>query len=1061
MMIRQLMLRVQNWSLTTTKLVWVRGCGASCACSFFFFLIDLKNIDVRIFLAFIISCCCVTSLFGQSFGITGTVRDTEGELLAGASVVRVGSSMGTVTDADGRFSISVPVGSTLRVSFIGYRSADVVVNSNAPIEVTLEMDADVLDDVVVIGYGTVKKSDLTGAVATVKASEFINTAISGIDQGLQGKVSGLVVGTSSGQPGASSSIRIRGTTSIMGKNEPLYVIDGIFIDAENSLSGSTAPSVNPVSNINPNDIESIEVLKDASATAIYGARGANGVILVTTKRGAKGAPSISLNYTKSYQELRKKIPMLNAAQLAILGNEATDNAGAPRRLIYASPTNLGVGTDWQDQIFRIAPMDNLQIAARGGSDNTSYAISGNYFKQAGIILNSDFTKGNIRINLDQKLSNKVTLGTTINMTRSSLWGVVTDSEGAMPSSVTSWALAFNPGLPVFDDNGEYTFENNTAEPGAGNPVADIEKTKRVTNSTRLFGNIFATWNISKDLLFKTSIGTDAFFVNEKSFVPNDVRRGEASNGQAALSEQRSLNWLLENTMTYNKSFGDHRINAVVGHTLQKNDQEFLFVATSDFDDNRLGFNAIHVGADKTLIFNGTSGWAMQSFLGRINYVLKEKYLITGSVRVDGSSKFGPANRYGTFPSLAIAWRLHEEPFLSNVRSISELKWRVGWGVVGNEGIPPYSYLGLLETTEAYFGENEIAKGSGPSTMQNDKLKWETTSQFNTGVDVGVVAGRIRLTGDLYYKKTTDLLLRTPVPYTTGYPDAIFNVGSMENKGFELALNTVNTTGDVKWNTSLTYAVNRNKVLDISGANVVPDPVLGITGWTAVKEGMPIGTFYGYETNGIIQLGEDPESVPYFVDYEPSHGDRKYVDQDKNGVLNEEDKVVLGNSNPDFSYGISNNVTYKNFSLSVFIQGVHGNEVVNFNKFGLESFDGNQNNSTAALERWTPTNPSNTYPRANVSPRINTLSDHHVEDGSYMRVKDITLAYNFASLLSKTKFRFTQLQFFISAKNLITVTNYTGYDPEVNRFFSTPLMYGADLGTYPTTKIYSTGLNISF
>jgi TonB-linked SusC/RagA family outer membrane protein len=1017
---------------------------------------------VKIYLTFIITCCCIGSLVAQSVEVNGTVRDDTGELLAGASVVRVGTSIGTVTDGDGKFSISVPVGSTLRVSFIGYKPSDVTISSGDPLNITLAMDAGMLDDVVVIGYGTAKKSDLTGSVASVKSEDFINTAISSIDQGLQGKVSGLVVSMSSGQPGAPSSIRIRGTNSINGNNEPLYVIDGVFIVPEINVGAVTGPSLNPLASINPNDIESIQVLKDASATAIYGTRGANGVILVTTKRGKKGAPSISINYTKSYQELRHKIPMLNAAELAVLGNEATDNAGAPRRLIYASPTNLGVGTDWQDQIFRVAPMDNLQVSARGGSESTSYSISANYFKQDGIILNSDFTKGNLRINLDQRLSDKVSIGTSLNLTRSTLWGVVTDSEGAIPSSVTSWALAFNPGLGVYDDEGEYTFENNTAQPGAGNPVADIHKTKQVSNSTRLFGNVFATWDMMKDLQFKTSIGTDAVFANEKSFVPNDIRRGEASNGQAALAEQRGYSWLLENTLNYKKTFGNHRVDAVVGHTLQKYVNEYLFVATSDFDDNRLGFNAIQVGADKTLIFNGKSGWALQSFLGRINYNLKEKYLFTASARIDGSTKFGVGNKYGTFPSLAFAWQINEEPFMNNVSFLNELKWRVGYGVVGNEGIPPYSSLGLLETTEAYFGENDIAKGSGPASRQNDQLKWETTSQFDTGFDVGLFSDRVTLVVDFYYKKTTDLLLNAPVPYTSGYASSYFNVGSLENKGFEIALNTVNTTGEIKWNTAINFALNRNKVLDLnSDEGVIPDPMLGITGWTAVQEGTPVGTFYGYKTNGIIQLSEDPESIPYFVDYEPSHGDRKYIDKDKSGVLDENDKFILGNATPDFSFGFTNNVTYKDFSLSVFIQGVSGNEIVNFNKFGLESFDGNQNNSTAALDRWTPTNPSNTYPRANVSPRVNTLSDHQVEDGSYLRVKDITLSYNFARLLANEKFRFTQFQFFVSAKNLLTITSYSGYDPEVNRFINNPLRFGADFGSYPTTKIYSTGLNIVF
>lgn len=1004
---------------------------------------------------------CAHVAQAQPFTIFGTVSD-KNEPLVGAAIYQLGTSNGTVTDVNGKFRLQVDGEATLRVSYIGYTAQEISVKSNQSLNIILEEDNNQLDEVVVIGYGSVKKSDLTGSVATVKAEDFVNTAISSLDQGLQGKVAGMVVNMSSGQPGAPSSVRIRGTSSINGNNEPLYVIDGVFIVPETNVGAVTGPSLNPLSNINPADIESIEVLKDASATAIYGTRGANGVIIVTTKRGKRGTTVVSVNYTASVQELRKKIPMLNASQLAILGNEATDNGGAPRRLIYASPTNLGVGTDWQDQIFQLAPMNNVQISARGGSEMTTYSISANYFDQQGIITNSDFTKGNLRINLDQKLNQKVSIGTSLNINRSLLHGVVTDAESAIPSSVTSWALAFNPGLSVYDDNGDYTFENNTSQPAVGNPVADINKTKQLSTSTRLLGNIFATWDITNALRFKSSIGTDAVFTGEKSFIPNDVKRGVASNGQAAIANQQGINWLFENTLSYNKKFGVHSINAVIGHTLQAYKNDFLFTATSDFDDNRLGYNAIQVGSNKTLLFNGSSGWQLQSFLGRVNYNLKEKYLFTASARVDGSSKFGTGNKYGLFPSLAFAWRIKDESFLASSKLITDLKLRTGYGVVGNEGIPPYSSLGLLETTEAYFGETEIAKGSGPASRQNNALKWETTSQFDMGVDLGIFDNRITLVADLYYKKTKDLLLNAPVPYTSGFDYAFFNVGTMENKGLEIALSTVNSTRAIKWNTSFNISFNRNKVLNLNSDEGIPsDPLLGINGWTSIDAGQPIGTFYGYQTNGIIQLGEDPTKVPRFVDYAPTYGDRKYVDQNGDGVLNEFDKIVLGNANPDFSYGFNNTISYKNISLNFFIQGVYGNQIVNFNKFSLESFDGNQNNSTAALNRWTPTNPSNEFPRANVSPRVNTLSDHQVEDASYLRLKNITLSYDLAKIMSRRNIKMSTFSFFVSAKNLITITKYSGYDPEVNRFIKNPRSFGADFGSYPSTKIFSTGLNVVF
>lgn len=998
----------------------------------------------------------------QMFTVSGTVSDAK-EVLVGASIQQKGANTGTVTDINGKFSLQVPAGSTILVSFIGYLAKEIVINSSSELIIILEEDADLLSEVVVIGYGTVKKSDLTGSVSSVKEVDFRNTAILSIDQGLQGKVPGMVISMGSGQPGAASSVRIRGTSSINGNSEPLYVIDGVFIVPEQSIGAVNGPSLNPLATINPADVESVEVLKDASATAIYGTRGANGVVLVTTKRGKKGPAVITFNYTKSFQKLRKKMPMLNAAELAVLGNEAADNEGVPRKSIYASPVNLGVGTDWQDQIFEVAPMDNFQIAARGGSENSTYAISANYFVQQGIIKNSDFTKGNVRINLDQKLTKKLGLGTSININRNTLQGVVTDAESAIPSSVTSWALAFNPGLGVYDSNGEYVFENNTAQPAVGNPVADINSTEQVVTSNRILGNIFLTWDITKELQFKSSIGTDAVFSTEKAFIPNNIKRGQASNGQAAIGKQEGLNWLLENTFSYAKKFGIHQINAVIGHSLQAYDNSFLFTATSDFADNRLGYNAIQVGADKTLIFNGTGGWQLQSFLGRVNYNLMEKYLLTVSARVDGSSKFGVGNKYGTFPSFALAWRIKEENFLKDIQAISDMKWRIGYGVVGNEGIPPYSSQGLLETTEAYFGENEIAKGSGPASRQNDALKWETTSQFDLGLDIGFLNNRLNLIADVYYKETKDLLLNAPVPYTSGFAYSFFNVGSLENKGLEIAINSVNIDKEViKWTSSFNIGFNKNKVLELNSEEGIPgDPLLGINGWTSITAGQPIGTFYGYKTDGIIQLGEDLSSIPHFADYTPTYGDRKYVDKTTDGILTEDDMVVLGNANPDFSFGFNNTVAYKKFTLSFFIQGVYGNEIVNFNKFSLESFDGNQNNSTAALKRWTPDNPTNEYPRATVSPRINTMSDHQIEDGSYLRLKDITFSYELSDLLSKMKVKVKSFSFFVSGKNLVTITNYSGYDPEVNRFIKNPRSFGADYGTYPTTKIFSTGLNITF
>lgn len=1019
---------------------------------------------MRFLYTLIIACLFHLSAYAQTKNISGTVTDgTIG--LPGASIIVQGSSSGTVTDMNGQFVLEVQEGSTLKVSFIGYQDQEILVTQASQYEIVLKEDAQQLDELVVVGYGSVKKRDVTGSISSIKPAEMMNTVVSSVDQGIQGKAPGVVVTFGSGQPGSGSTIRIRGTSSILGTLEPLYVIDGVPISNPQNVGAVSGPSLNPLETINPSDIESIEILKDASATAIYGTRGANGVIMVTTKRGKEGQTKVDIGYSASIQQIRNKIPMLNAAQLAELGNEAADNAGVDRRTIYASPVNLGVGTDWQDEIFRVAPMHNVQAAVRGGSATTNYSISANFFTQDGIIIESNFTKANFRLNLDQKISEKVKVGTSLNLNRSVLQGVVTDSESAIPSSVTSWALEFNPGLSVYDEDGNFTYKNNTNSPPVGNPVADAMSTDQQSNSTRILGNIYLEWEIIKNLKFKTFASEDAYFNKEQSFVPNDVLRGQ-EKGQAAIANANGLSWMLENTLSYDYSFGQHKINALIGHSLQAKRNEFLFAATSDFDDNRLGYNAIQAGKEKTLLINGVSSEGLQSFLGRVNYSLNDKYLITMSARIDGSTKFGPGNRYGVFPSLGAAWRIYEESFLNSSDLISDMKIRFGIGRVGNEGIPAYQYLGLLETTEAYFGENEVAKGSGPASPSNDDLKWETTDQIDLGVDLGVFDNRLTMTADLYFKKTKDLLFPAPLPYTSGFKSAILNIGNLENRGLEFSFNSVNMDAEFRWNTSFNIAFNKNKITSTSNGSglqgdVPADPLLGINGWTKIEVGQPINNFYGYQSDGIIQQGDDLSQVATFADYPAQAGDRRYVDQDDNGRLDEGDIVLLGNANPDFSYGIGNDFSYKGWSLNIFFQGIYGNEVANFNRFSLESFDGTKNNSTAALERWTPENPTNDYPRANADPRRNnTFSDIQVEDGSYLKLRNVTLAYSFSSKLL-TRLKMSSFKIYASGKNLWVLTKYTGYDPEVNRFGQNPLQSGVDFGSYPTTKIFTLGANITF
>lgn len=1005
--------------------------------------------------------------FAQEREVSGTVYNQDQEPLPGVNIVVKGTTQGTTTNASGEYTIQVPGPDAVLVySFVGMVPREKMVGDKDLINVTLKPSEVGLDEVVVVGYGKVKKSDLTGSVSSVKAEEIENTSLTSIDQGLQGRIPGMVVTQTTGQPGAATTIRIRGTTSLTGRNEPLYVIDGVPVlsDASKNRTGAVkGPAVNPLASINPADIESVEVLKDASATAIYGARGANGVVLITTKQGEKNSDQFSFDAYYGIQQISRKIPMLNARQLAELGNEAADNAGVDRRSIYASPANLGEGTNWQDEIFRMAPIQNYQLSYRGGGNQTTYAMSANFFDQKGIIIGSQFSKASLRVKVNRDLAEGIHIGGNVNYTRSVSDGVITDEEGGTPSSITSWALAMNPALSPYTEEGDYLYENNTNTPATGNPVADALENENKTTTSRLLANAHLQVDILEGLNFKSSFGADLLQNKEQSFIPNFLKRAESNNGQAGVGDTYNYNWVWENTFNFNRDFGDHSFNAVAGQTMQAFKSDFNYTATTDFEDNRLGYHSIQSGAQESMVFSGYRAWQMLSFLGRVNYTYKDRYLLTVSGRVDGSSKFGEGNRYGFFPSFALGWNIHKEPFMSEMDEISNLKLRMSYGVTGNQGIPAYKSHGLLEVTEAYFGESVIAKGTGPQTLANEELRWESTTQYNVGVDLGLWDNRIDVTLDAYLKQTSDLLLNAPTPHYLGYASAFRNVGNLENKGVELSLTAYPISeSNYSWMSSFNISRNENLVTNLAGGEegLVGQPLLGITGWTRVTEGTAVGTFYGYETNGIMQSDEDPSNIPYFAGFQPEPGVRKYVDQNGDGVLNEDDRVKLGNAAPDFSFGWRNNFSYRNWSLNVYLQGVYGNEIVNFNRFGLESLDGRRNNSIKALQRWQPDDPSNKYPKADATPHSKVLSDHQVEDGSFVRVKDITLKYQLPGEVTG-RINMESASVYVSAQNAFTLTNYFGYDPEVSRFANDPLSRGADYGSYPHARQFMIGLRTRF
>ena len=1010
----------------------------------------------------------------QSKIITGKITSSLGDPIAGASVQVKGSSVGTSANDKGEFSITVPVARpTLVISNVGYKAKEVSVKNQSNINIVLEEDKNELSQVVIIGYGSVKKSDLTGSVSSIKANELKAVPVTSFDQAMQGRAAGVQVTQTSGKPGSEASIRIRGTSSINAGNEPLYVIDGLLVssDGGDMTTGVTlGPRIGALSAINPSDIESIEILKDASATAIYGSRGANGVVLITTKRGKAGKGTVSFDMYYGQQEVAHKLDVLNAAQFANFVNDAKLNAGVTP--IYVNPKNLGEGTDWQAQLFRRAPMASYQLSFSGGDEKTKYSISGGYFDQDGIIINSNFKRYTFRANLDRELSGKLTVGTSISYANINSTGVLTNNGTIVPG-VVSAALLFNPVLPVYDStvNGGYTFENDRGKT-LGNPIADAKEYNSYTTSSRILGNFYAKYKVTNDLEFKSSFGIDGFTQKESSFGPNFLKRTQASMGEAALGTVQGLTWLNENTLTLNKDWGGKQaVNALLGFTTQQFKNESLFAYAFDFPDSRTGYHNIAAGLKPQKSSNGESQWSLISYLGRINYSLFDKYLFTATGRIDGSSKFADGKKYGFFPSGAFAWKAIKEDFMQDVKFISDLKFRASYGVIGNQAIPPYQSLALIGPYgEGVFNSPngaEVYTGLEPLSYVNTNLKWESTKQLDLGVDVSFFQNRLAVTADYYQKKTFDLLLSTPIPTTSGFSSTVLNVGNIVNKGFDFDIRSINTQGHFKWNTSLNLSVNRNTITNL---NTETDILL--MGGSLLRKGQPVGTFYGYIFDGIFQTDQEAASSPVLVGQEPGSanpasiakaGDRKYRDINNDGKIDANDRTLLGSAQPDFTFGFNNSFSYKNIELTVFFQGSEGNKMANFNNLDLLNFTG-QNNvlAEAGLNRWTPDNHSNKYPRAlsTGSLDVGVFSSAIVEDASYLRLKNITLAYRVPEyIINKVKIK--SLRVFAGATNLWTLTNYSGYDPEANTYGQSTTLIGIDAGGYPQARTYTLGVNVGF
>lgn len=993
-----------------------------------------------------------------TFTVQGIVTDQSGEPLIGVNIQVKGTNKGTASDFDGHYVLEdIDENAILVISYIGYQTLEIPVAGNSTLNIVLLQDSQLLDEVVVVGYGTQKKSDVTGSITRVGESEIRLTPVVDVNKALQGHSAGVLITQNAGDPGAGSTIRIRGTSSINASNSPLYVLDGY------PLEGSD------ISFIDPSSIQSIDILKDASATSIYGSRGSNGVVLITTKKGTEGKTRISLDSYYGIQSIRHKIPLLNGEQYAEFINEARINGGGEAYFDGSSPerplpTAIGKGTDWQDEVFQTAPIQQHSLSILGGTNQTKFSIIGSLYDQDGIIINSGYNRYSIRANIDHEINEFVILGISLAGSRSNNNAARTATGGGVSGGITNAALNFAPSFPVYDENGTY-YKNKGSLNGSlvDNPVALANEVTNQSLRHRFLSNIYAEIKFLKDFKFRTSWGGDIGSSKTNNYFSRLVVLGEGQNGVASISEGTSENWLSENTLTYSKWFNDiHDFNALIGYTIQQTHYESLTATAENFNSDFSLYYNLGSGSTLKAPASGESTHMLISYLGRINYSYANRYLLTATVRRDGSSRFAPNNKFGIFPSFALGWKILNEPFIGQLNRISDLKLRMSYGTTGNEGIGDYRFMSLIGTH--YYplglGNPETRAGNAPSSLSNESLSWEKNTQLNIGLDFEV-ANNFFVVADYYNSITSDLLFSVNIPSSSGYSSSLQNIGELQNKGFELGVGGHLSRNAFKWESRINLSYNENKVLKLDGR---PQFTTGggighlvVSNTVLLDVGHSVGNFYGLKKIGIFNSEEEIAGSAQ-VNAQP--GDIKYEDINQDGIINEADRTVIGNGNPKYFGGFNNTFYWHNFKLNVFLQGAFGNEILNFQRFDLYNLNGNNNQSIEILDRWTPTNTNTDIPRANSRGGSRTFSSFHVEDGSYLRVKNITLGYDFnRNILNKL--HLSKLNIYCTLQNWFTVTKYTGYDPEINYFGTSAINQGMDYQSYPSSKTVLFGLSIGF
>lgn len=1014
------------------------------------------NLTKKILLALYVVLISFVEMSAQH-KVNGTVTDDKGQAVPGVSVIEKGTNNGTITNLEGRYNIVLTSEKpTLSFSFIGFKNEDEVVEGRTSIDVILVEDVIGLDEVVAVGYGTMKKSDLTGAIVSLKSEDLQASNPQSLDQALQGRAAGVHVSTTSAAPGGTANIRIRGTNSLLSDGNPLYIIDGFPMEAAD------------INNFNVNDIKSVEVLKDASSTAIYGSRGANGVILITTDAGKVSKPKFSFNSNIGFQELYRSVDLLNGEEFADIFNEyLVLNGDAPyydgSHRNRPAPEDVGKGTDWFDQITKLGFLQNYNLSVQGGSKSNKYRVSAAYYNHDGVIIGGDFTRYNLNINNDIQLNKWIKVRTNLFLSRADTNGSgdrtgLEGKEGTLNS-----AMKMSPVIPVYDEHGNY-FPNDF--PGAQsneNPVAYANETLNNTIADNVLANLALQLTPIKDLQVRIKLGTNIKHQQNNYYLSSKTIEGGKVNGQATIANAKTNYWINENVVTYKKKLKKHKLNFTGGFTMEERNWENNRMTGTGIPADEFSYAGISYAevVGQPIVLKTKS--SLMSVLARLSYNFNDRYLLTLTNRTDGNSGFAEGNKWGNFPSVSGAWRISQEGFMKDSETISNLKLRVGYGITGNSRIGNYRSMSLMNNDRYVLGGGTVS-GLSPSTIGNTDLKWETTEMYNIGVDFGLLNNRMSLTAEAYYKYTSDMLMSFDIPGTSGYKKAYINAGELENKGMEFSVFVrIFDNAKFKWNLDANIAFNRDKVIKLyNDQPLIID--LGDKQSITITEGKPIREFKGSDVLGVFKdwnevnshIWVNPETgEEQLIQANAQPGDLKYADNSNDGKINSDDNVVYGSAFPDYTFGINNQIKYANFTLDLFINGSQGNYVQNRTLGYLRNTQNMRNNlSKEFVNRWTEDNTVTDIPRLGADQLPN------IEDASYVRIQTLKLSYDLPNDLVKA---FDKVSVFASIDNLHVWTNYSGWDPDVNSAVGGEenVNVGQDTNSYPRPRTYRFGVNLKF